>query len=126
MAHALGLYPVRRHDSSDWKPSDAKRRNLSGKEMIKGACLYIKGDWCEYAATWGFPTWRDALRPCFECNAFGLDMYCCAGNSFHELRWGTNDDHDYERACATCEILVRLTDQASYIYIYIYIFLWSL
>ena len=110
-ALALGIRPSKRHDGSAWKPSDKKREALAGQRMIKAACIYIKGDWCEYAGTFGFPAWNDLLRPCFECIAFGIDMYCAAGNSIHELRWRPNEDDDYNQACDTCEILVALTTE---------------
>ena len=110
-ALAKGIRPNKRHDGSAWKPSDKKRESLAGARMIKGACLYIKGDWCEYASTFGFPQWNDLLRPCFECVAFGVNMYCSAGNSIHGLRWRPNDDDDYEQACDTCETLVALTTE---------------
>jgi hypothetical protein len=111
-ALAEGRRPSKRHDGSDWKPSDKKRASLAGEIMTKGACIYIKGDWCEYAQTFAFPAWNDTLRPCFECVAFGIDMYCSAGNSIHGLRWRPNEDGDYEQACARCEIHVALTTES--------------
>ena len=33
--------------------------------------LFTKLDWMEMAATVGFPTWSDGMRPCPKCNVFG-------------------------------------------------------
>ena len=73
--------------------------------------LYIKGDWSEYASTFGFPTWADSLRPCFACNVSKDDMSEHVGVSpSHAGPWRENEDGDYDRACSACEILVVVTE----------------
>jgi hypothetical protein len=104
-----GMHPTDRHDQSAWRASDHKRAALAGNAIPKCACIYIKGDWCEYAGPIGFANWQDALRPCFECNCFGLDMYCSAGNSIRSLRWRPNGEHDYDDACSACEVIVLVS-----------------
>ena len=37
--------------------------------------LYIKGDWSEYAGTFGLPSWASSLRPCFRCRTSPEEMY---------------------------------------------------
>ena len=72
-ALAEGIHPTNRHDRADWAEAAHKRRDLAGKPMgIKAALLFLKGDWAEFAATFGFPSWGDLLRPCFCCNMFGI------------------------------------------------------
>ena len=85
---------------------------MRGRPMTRrGACLYIKGDWSEYANTLGFPQWGDNLRPCFECAGIH-DLYVPVGNTAKKFRWSENDDADYFKACDTCEIDVELTARA--------------
>jgi len=103
-AIAQGVWPDRRHDSKPWLASDAARAAKAGHAMpFKGALIYIKGDWSEYASTLGFPTWQDGIRPCFKCNAFGPDQFCPFGHTAQSLRWPANDSDAYERACQRCE-----------------------
>ena len=98
--------PAVRHDGSAWLESDRKRAAFADAPIIKCAALQMKGDWAEFASTLGFPTWHDNMRPCFECNAIGSDMFVVPGNTIDSLRWLENRDCDYERACQRCEIKV--------------------
>jgi len=108
-ALANGIFPSARHDGSEWRPTDAARRGRAGQPMkLACACLYIKGDWSEFSGTLGLPSWQDALRPCYLCNASGIDMFVASGNSDASLRWRENDLGDYESACNRCMITVRL------------------
>ncbi len=75
----------------------------------RGAIVFVKGDWAEYAHTVGLPVWADGIRPCYECAGSGEDLYTPHGNSVLGLRWTTNTDADYHRACERCEVQVRLT-----------------
>ena len=76
--------------------------------MCKFACLFIKGDWAEFAHTLGLPNWRDGYRPCFCCSGFGNDRFVAAGNSSERLRWDESSAADYDDACTRCEIKVRI------------------
>jgi len=62
---------------------------------MRACCLYVKGDWAEYSATLGFPTWSDSLRPCYVCSGFGSDLYLTTGNTKESLRWRTNQIDEY-------------------------------
>lgn len=65
-ALAQGVWPESRHDGQPWRDSDSDRSGRAGQTMCaKAACIYVKGDWAEYAGTLGFPSWGDAMRPCF-------------------------------------------------------------
>ena len=111
-ALAVGFWPESRHDKKEWKPEDTNRKYKGGDPLPFRACVvYIKGDWAEYATSLGFPSWQDSVRPCFGCCASGEDMYTPHGNSPMALRWACNGDHDYESACARCEIIVDLDEE---------------
>ena len=105
---AEAVFPSSRHDGP-WRPRDSERSLMGGSTLAYKCCVvHVKGDWAEYAATLGFPTWQDSLRPCFECAAFGPDMFECVGHSVASLHWTCNSDDDYERACVRCEIRLDL------------------
>ena len=108
---AAGVAPSERHDRRAWLPSDRKRATNAGTPMIKGACLYIKGDWMEFASTMGMPTWSDSIRPCFDCNCMRSNMYQVAGSSMDQLTWHLNNDLEYYTACDRCEIKVTLRNK---------------
>jgi hypothetical protein len=109
-ALAEGVWPDMRHDGQPWRLSDVSRQAKAGSAMVfKAACVFVKGDWAEYASTLGFPNWMDGLRPCFECPAHGADMYSPLGHTVNALRWVCNDDTDYEAACVRCEVQVMLS-----------------
>ena len=100
-------YPAQRHDGKPWTPQDTMRQSRAGQPLrLRGAMVYIKGDWAEYNTTMGFPSWQDALRPCFECNAFQQNMYQFSRVSSVDQPWRNNVDGDYEAACTRCEIRV--------------------
>jgi hypothetical protein len=109
-AVSRGLWPTDRHDGSAWRPSDQSRSTRSGDRMpCRGAIIFIKGDWAEYAHTVGLPVWSDGIRPCYECAGSGEDLYTPHGNTVLGLRWPTTTDDDYHQACDRCEVRVRLT-----------------
>ena len=117
-ALACGYFPERRHDGAPWRASDTHRARLSGQRMgMRSACIYVKGDWAEYASTLGFPPWNDGLRPCVECSAFGAALYVALGNSPAGLRWGSNTDDEYFAACARCEHRVHIATRAMLTYV---------
>jgi len=72
-----GVFPSRRHDGREFRASDRKRAEVAGQPLQgRAALLCIKGDWSEYAHSFGFPSWNDGLRPCFACN-------CSKDNMMH-------------------------------------------
>ena len=109
---ADGRHPSRRDDGDPWSDqTDSLRKERAGSRLpIKAALLYLKGDWLEFASTFGFPQWGDGIRPCMICNMYGdrfydllsatLDRFC---DGFH-----LNDDDDYFAACDRCEIQVLI------------------
>ena len=105
---ARGELPDQRHDKKPWMVSDHARSLRAGTAIPKAACLYIKGDWMEFATTLGFPMWMDSLRPCYDCSAFGDNMFETSGTTLETIRWHLNGDEDYFAACERCEHEVRL------------------
>jgi len=113
-ALAEAKHPTARHDGEGWLPSDRARCALEGTAMrLLAACLYLKGDWSEFSSTVGLPSWQDSIRPCFQCNASGSDMYLCVGNTHDQLRWAENAAGDYSRACDRCsfDVFIETAEQ---------------
>ena len=111
---AEGTYPLQRHDGSAWTDDDAGRSALASSSLrCRSAVLYLKGDWSEYSATLGFPSWTSAIRPCFACNGSGEGLYAIAGASPLGLPFRCNEEGEYEEACSRCE-LIAVLDRASH------------
>ncbi len=87
-ALAKKAWPTSRHTGEPWLPSDSARADLVGQPFpVRCACLYIKGDWAEYAHTLGLHSWTDGIRPCFVCAGLGSDLFVGAINDAVSLRW---------------------------------------
>ena len=111
-------HALERHDKTPWRVSDSQREAKAGGEIIiRCACLYLKGDWAEFANTCGLTQWGDGVRPCWKCNAFGIDLFLACGNSEDILRWPETTDADYDLACDACEvkIIVATLEQRKHI-----------
>ena len=66
-----------------------------------GALVQIRGDWAEYAHSFGLPTWSDSRHPCFFCkgsleNCIGLLREASPAG----LPWMLKAESDYDEACA--------------------------
>eukprot|EP00974_Lingulodinium_polyedra_P035210 3382138-Lingulodinium_polyedra.AAC.1 len=46
-ALAAGTWPSERHDGQPFTNGDASRAALAGEPLMKGALVYILGDWAE-------------------------------------------------------------------------------
>lgn len=109
-ALAAGVWPQKRHDGTDWRPEDEKRRENAGQRFKSPCCLlYIKGDWSEYCGTFGFPTWGSTMRPCLYCSCSSTSLFTYTGVSAVTFPHRENTDNDYDVAAARCEVRVRLT-----------------
>ena len=105
-----GEHPLLRHDSSEFEASEQSRIDLMGTCLVVAACICrIRGDWSEYASTWGLPTWGDALRPCFGCNASLWNLYSGRRLSLNSLPWRSNIEGEYDEACRRCELHVCIS-----------------
>jgi len=84
----------------------------AGKKILARAIvLYIKGDWAEYAHTFGFPTWAAKWFPCIFCNCNKLNMLALQSVSMASLPWDEHEPSDYYEACRNCEVVVIVPDQ---------------
>jgi hypothetical protein len=87
------------------------RIQLAGSALrYKGALVHLKGDWEEFCARLGFPTWQSSMRPCFCCAGSGSELFQPAGVSFASDQWHMNTDDEYTAACARCEVWVDIVD----------------
>lgn len=108
-AFTAGIHPQRRHDGAPWSEHDvsAGRADRAGRALpMPCALIFLKGDWAEFCARLGVPTWANACRPCFLCSGFGKSLYSPAGISLDALPFRKNTDQDFEEACRRCEIWV--------------------
>jgi hypothetical protein len=108
---AEGIHPATKHDGTEWTESDNLRKDRAGTLLgIKAALMFLKGDWMEFAATFGFPSWSDAIRPCFLCNMYGTFMYLIESMTLDRFCTGfrANEEDDYFDACDRCEVLVQI------------------
>lgn len=109
-----GRYPLIRDDGSPFTEHEQERQARAGTSFpIKAALLFLKGDWMEFASTFGFPNWQDGIRPCMICNMFGDRFYDLLSATLDRFCDGfqMNDDDDYFAACDRCEIKVHITMQ---------------
>ena len=109
---ALGQHPSKRHDGSDFLPSDSHRAARAGAPLtMKMATLFIKADWVEFAQRLGLPAHSSNMRPCPLCNAIGQGMlHSPAEASLMSTPWRPSQDVDYDAAATRCEIWKDIDD----------------
>ena len=111
-AGAAGLFPARRWDGAEWG-DDVLRAAKAGQRLrSKLALVHIKGDWLEYATTFGYASWKSLRHPCLFCNCNNDNMYSIDNFSAVSSLWTLKGLADYEAACAACELhaVVALQD----------------
>lgn len=113
-ALAAGSFPEGRHDGLEWDKLDSQRALAAGNLMaLVGALILIKGDWAEYARTFGFPTWSSVDHTCLFCFATRGSMLrkdLLEASSPRGLPWREKNLESYQEACARCEIRVAIPD----------------
>ncbi len=78
---ATGTWPEERHDNKSWLPSDRRRRQQAGGDLlVKAVLVEVRGDWEFFARVFGFPRWNTKKGCCWRCNtkpnkALFLKMY---------------------------------------------------
>ena len=66
---AAGVWPLKRHDGSDFSKADARRATSAGQPLgIRGALVEVRGDWKMFAEVFGFPKWNNSAGLCWRCN----------------------------------------------------------
>ena len=111
-----GRYPETRHDGTAWQEGSADA-DLAGSALgYKAAALIVKGDWAEFAHTFGFASWQSLEHPCFACfckAGSGGDIDRIDGISAHALPWRQKEPADYQEACQVCEHKIHVGDAAT-------------
>ena len=107
-ALAAGEYPSERHDGM---PLDPDRMAFAGCALgFMAYVLFVKGDWMEFVATLGFPSWATLLHPCIRCCAVAGTMHELRNLSVFTMPWPEKLFGQYRAACASCEITVVLNE----------------
>ena len=108
-----GKFLDARPDGQPWLPSDSERLIRVGLQLaFIGACIYIKGDWAEFAFTMALASWAEVANPCFECfslmstwmNDYALDVT--------EYPFQLTTPADYDASCTACEHMVTVSSRA--------------
>jgi len=112
-AGARGVYPLLGYAGEMFTGA---RLVDAGKQMlVRFKLCYIKGDWSEFAHTFGLPNWKTSLSPCCWCLtsvAEWLDMSDISDRIDDVAPWPPMTERDYDDACRACEITVTITTRA--------------
>ena len=112
-AAARGQYPETRHDGTAFGDQERSRAEQAGSPCVRGAVVYIKGDWAEFAHTVGLPTWQNVLNPCYCCWTNRSTLYSLGSMSAVSPPYDRKTDVQYDEACAACEkrVVLETADQ---------------
>jgi hypothetical protein len=92
-----------------WEPGDGKHADKAGTKLAaRAALIQVKGDWAEYAFTFGFMTWAHKNHPCLFCFCTRDSLYQVAGLSPLGVAHALVMHRDYDHACSSCEIWVAV------------------
>jgi len=84
----------------------------AGQKLVARFKLkYIKGDWSEFAHTFGLPNWKTRLAPCPWClctTSEWLDFSDVTRRIEDNIPWPPLTGNDYDDACKACEIVVKV------------------
>jgi hypothetical protein len=104
-----GVYPSA---GPNGKPLEGIQRDFAGQSLgFRAATVCVKGDWAEYAHTFGLPQWSSHQHPCFACFCTGGsdgNMAVTAGISSQSTPWVKKTFADYNAACSRCEHRVHV------------------
>ena len=112
-ALAEGKHPRLTHEQKPWAENEDVRRVLAGSALgFRLGILKLKGDWAEWAHSFGFPNWSSNEFPCPLCHADRSNWLSCEGIStmgFPEA-WGeATTQAEIEECCRKCEQSRRLS-----------------
>ena len=112
-ACANKVWPLCDPLGAKWIGTEGTHFANAGLLLGARACLVqVKGDWAEYAHTFGFPTWSSALFPCPFCKCTREQLFVALGLSPLSFPNGIVDQNDYDLACSACEIWVTIKTKA--------------
>ena len=110
---AVGIHPTHTHERKPWPVSEDVRCVMAGSALgFRLAILKIKGDWAEWAHSFGFPSWSSNDLPCPLCHADRSNWLTCEGISTISFPddWGEETTQaEIETCCRACEQLRRLS-----------------
>ena len=112
-AAADGIRPHARWDGSPW-PGESQLGALalsSPRLQARYIVSQVKGDWSEYASTFGFPTWSAHNVPCLYCKSSLPTMHMYDEVNVDGHGWGDLPPGWYDRACKDCEIEVNVASE---------------
>ena len=108
----LGFWPDVKYNGDSFTEADGDHFKNKGKRLsAKSALIHIKGDWAEFAHSFGFPTWCSNTNPCMFCKCNKKTLYRTQFSPFgmpHEDITQT----DYDAACCLCEVWILITTVA--------------
>ena len=102
---AAGFYPDRGHDGTMFSEVYHPARLLLANEPLrfKMALVQVKGDWAEFASTFGFVSWQSTLNPCLFCFVEKDNMNDYVGTSMLQGPCSDVTQEDVDAACDACE-----------------------
>ena len=108
---ALREFPFDRPDKCEWQPdSDDMRSSVAGNGMVLfGACIFIQGDWQEWATSFGFFNWTHLLSPCWLCLCTNATMNDDDAYTVEDEGWAPFTFASYSKACSDAMIAVIVT-----------------
>lgn len=112
-ALADGKHPGTQWDGTRWDETvdrDIARCHFAGRPLgLRGALVMIRGDWSEYAISFGFPTWASKHFPCPWCTTDKEGMMTTVGVTPFAMPCPRTTEHDYDQACSRAEVWVSLS-----------------
>ena len=109
-ACAEGRWPMRRHNNTAFTEGDEIRATRAGHDLIRAAVVHVKGDWAEFAHSFGLPPWGSVFDPCFCCVAQRDDLQSLGDTSPVSSPFPEKTAATYDEACAACERWVYIPD----------------
>eukprot|EP00959_Pyramimonas_sp_CCMP1952_P389222 8155437-Pyramimonas_sp.AAC.1 len=108
-----GCVPDRKWDGTEWGDGE-DRGEIDGTRDFGFRCmlLYLKGDWSEFAKTFGLGSWGRLMNPCPLCFTDKANMHEGYGSMCTDcLLFQNKTALDYERSCQKCEKRVSIDSE---------------
>lgn len=114
-ACCAGVWPRCHPSGRPWTEADGKHFTMAGFPMgARAALVHIKGDWAEFAHTFGFMTWSHKDHPCLFCMCCRASLYNTAGLSPLGMPSPLVSHAAYDSACSACEVWVTVRTPAQH------------
>jgi hypothetical protein len=107
------VWPTSDSNGAPWSVADGVHYAKQGTPLgAASAIIHSKGDWSEYAHTYGFLPWSHKLHPCLFCWCDRSTLYKVEGLSPFETPHRLVQQHEYDAACSACEVWAIITSMA--------------